>query len=350
MNRLIKKSLLFQILPNLASKSAIVTRLKKTIVESFNSDPHLIYNKQTDELWLYFRSDDGYNSKIFLRKSPNGIDWSEKLEILASRFRREHLSPSILMQENRFWMWTVNASTDLRSIDLRISSDGERWSQPVRCCIDNLGGERTMLWHLNVKYNAELEEYWGLFVISDCLRFARSKNGKDWRMEPFPKLCPTDSGWDNYQIYRAACLVDEEKRSWIVWYSAANDKNQWYIGRTHADYTIAQNGNCVWVSDFFNTKKHQLTPTYDGSGQAVHPSLVYFRDGWGNDRARNNWRYWLVMTPFPNKKERYENPSILVSNEGVKWRVPPGLKNPIEKEPGSFPVKLLRRIVLSQIG
>ena len=69
-------------------------------------------------------------------------------------------------------------------------------------------------------------------------------------------------------------------------------------------------------------------PTHEGSGQAVHPSVLFFEDGW------NGWRYWMVMTPYPNFNEAHEDPNIVVSNDGVKWQVPDGLTNPIDDAKG----------------
>src|ERR1051325_5386212 len=38
----------------------------------------------------------------------------------------------------------------------------------------------------------------------------------------------------------------------------------------------------------------QLTsPTYENSGESVHPDVVEFPYWW------NGWRYWLTMTPYP---------------------------------------------------
>ncbi len=72
------------------------------------------------------------------------------------------------------------------------------------------------------------------------------------------------------------------------------------------------------------TKYNLLTiPTYDGSGQLTHPKVLYFQNGW------NGYRYWMSMTPYPHTVDRYENPSIVVSNDGLNWFVPRGLKNPI---------------------
>ena len=64
-------------------------------------------------------------------------------------------------------------------------------------------------------------------------------------------------------------------------------------------------------------------PTYDGQNESVHPSLVHFPDGW------YGWDYWMIMTPFPTGDDDYENPSIIVSNDGYNWSVPYGLTNPI---------------------
>lgn len=69
------------------------------------------------------------------------------------------------------------------------------------------------------------------------------------------------------------------------------------------------------------------TPTYDGSGQAVHPSVLYFASGW------NGHKYWMCLTPYPEGNEDYENPSILVSEDGTTWTVPNGLTNPIVAQP-----------------
>jgi hypothetical protein len=53
-------------------------------------------------------------------------------------------------------------------------------------------------------------------------------------------------------------------------------------------------------------------PTYDGSGQAVHPDIYYNANGW------NGYYYWMAMTPYPNGDAAYENPSIIVSNDNLK--------------------------------
>lgn len=48
----------------------------------------------------------------------------------------------------------------------------------------------------------------------------------------------------------------------------------------------------------------------------------------------NGWRYWMAMTPFPSSDNDYENPSIIVSNNGLNWQEPAGITNPIAPWPG----------------
>ena len=68
-------------------------------------------------------------------------------------------------------------------------------------------------------------------------------------------------------------------------------------------------------------------PTYDGSGQAVHPDVVEFDSEW------HGAKYWLTMTPYPQSDQKLENPSILVSANGVDVAVPDALKNPVIAPP-----------------
>lgn len=70
-----------------------------------------------------------------------------------------------------------------------------------------------------------------------------------------------------------------------------------------------------------------IIPTYDGSKQAMHPKVLYFPGKW------NGWAYWMAYTPYPKTIDDYENPSIVVSQDGINWRVPPKLINPVIPPP-----------------
>jgi predicted GH43/DUF377 family glycosyl hydrolase len=72
-----------------------------------------------------------------------------------------------------------------------------------------------------------------------------------------------------------------------------------------------------------NASNYLSLPTYDGSGQAISPSVLYFPNGW------HSYKYWMAMTPLPNGVDTYRNPSILVSSDGTNWSVPTGVTNPV---------------------
>ncbi|HRO95088.1 hypothetical protein [Citricoccus sp.] len=72
-------------------------------------------------------------------------------------------------------------------------------------------------------------------------------------------------------------------------------------------------------------------PTYDGSGQLVHPDVIDFQQEIGG--PWNGHRFWMAFTPYPNSINTYENPCIVVSQNGVDWSVPDGLTNPLYPTP-----------------
>lgn len=71
------------------------------------------------------------------------------------------------------------------------------------------------------------------------------------------------------------------------------------------------------------------TPTYDNSGQVIHPDILRF-DKTGILPAGKN--FIMAITPYPYANNRYENPSIMYSVDGQVWVQTPAV-NPIEPAP-----------------
>lgn len=93
---------------------------------------------------------------------------------------------------------------------------------------------------------------------------------------------------------------------------------------------VAQKGTAevaVATSSVIENPQPLVTPTYDGSGEAVHPDVVDAPDGWGGRR------YWMTFTPYRRSNERLENPSVVASGDGRTFTVPAGLRNPIVDAP-----------------
>lgn len=74
---------------------------------------------------------------------------------------------------------------------------------------------------------------------------------------------------------------------------------------------------------FTNSESPLHTPTYDGSNEATHPSVVYIPDGF------NGYKYWMALTPYPNGNDDFENPEILVSNDGSNFKYLKLLQSPL---------------------
>lgn len=72
----------------------------------------------------------------------------------------------------------------------------------------------------------------------------------------------------------------------------------------------------------WNAPDHLDVPTPDGTGLAVHPSVVDFYD-----QPWNGHRFWMAFTPYATDPR--ENPCIAYSDDGYTWTVPAGLTNPI---------------------
>ena len=71
-------------------------------------------------------------------------------------------------------------------------------------------------------------------------------------------------------------------------------------------------------------------PTYEKSNETTLPKVLYF------DEPVNGYKYWLVSTPYPYNIAFYENPSIVVSNDGIHFKEPEGIKNPISGYPSKY--------------
>jgi hypothetical protein len=63
-------------------------------------------------------------------------------------------------------------------------------------------------------------------------------------------------------------------------------------------------------------------PTYDGSGQAVHPDLLREPD-----------RLLMAITPYPYSDDRFENPSLIVSTDGTQFSELSDGLNPLVEAP-----------------
>lgn len=93
---------------------------------------------------------------------------------------------------------------------------------------------------------------------------------------------------------------------------------------------INKSGYTQAVLPLPNAENHLIIKTYDGSGQAVHPSVIDFQNEFFIP-SWNGYRYWMAYTPYPYTNAKKENPSIAVSLDGINWEEHPKITNPVIK-------------------
>lgn len=94
-----------------------------------------------------------------------------------------------------------------------------------------------------------------------------------------------------------------------------------------------------YIYQYYKFQEYNQSPleikTPEGSSQPYHPSVIYIKEGW------NGYKYWMAETPYPlgengdwkglpPYRERWENPCIHVSNDGIHWEKFKDLHNPID--------------------
>jgi hypothetical protein len=67
-------------------------------------------------------------------------------------------------------------------------------------------------------------------------------------------------------------------------------------------------------------------PTYDGSGQLVHPDVLL-------ESTADGSRAVMAITPYPFTNDRFENPSLVETRDGMQFAPFPGAESPLVPAP-----------------
>lgn len=75
----------------------------------------------------------------------------------------------------------------------------------------------------------------------------------------------------------------------------------------------------------YNSNIYIKTPYKNN--QATHPDVKYF------SKKLFGYHYWMVNTPYPYGNDRYENPIIRFSQDGIEWNILEKCKDPLVDPP-----------------
>lgn len=226
-----------------------------------NCDTDLMYNEKEDVLQVYYvwskdepvYGEEGFHPSevrmIKVAKDGEGFQVDPPVAVATSTYRYDLLSPAIVKgPDGTYRMWSVNTrdqgwNNQCNHVDLRLSEDGLSWGEP-QSLENSFSQNGYQVWHLDVRYIPEKEEYWTFFSAykngggSDHtdLFFAKSKDGITWETYEKPVLAMREDGWDNDFIYRSTFVYEAEEDLIRLWYSAGQSAG-WQIGYTENTYT-----------------------------------------------------------------------------------------------------------------
>ena len=232
-----------------------------------NCDTDLVYNPDSDELWVYYvweqDSPAGTPSNLRLirvKEKNDGFEITSTTDgkpyerLINSQYRYDMQSPAVVRRDANTWlMWSNNSDSDnsgngwqsqVAFVELYTSTDGKNWTNK-QSLADTLvlkgadGIASYIPWHLDVQWVESQNKYWGLFCAypkggntnRTYLLFGTSEDGKTWTTYPKPLISPRDNEWDNNFIYRSTFIYDDASGTLQVWYSGGKSGG-WRIAYT----------------------------------------------------------------------------------------------------------------------
>lgn len=176
----------------------------------YNSDPHIVYNDDKDELECYWRRVDDKKDEgiIYRRTTKDGVHWTDREEVLKdTRSEHDYVSFAIIYDKGTYRMWYVNKNN---TVTYEESKDGYNYEN--RRVIDLKYENRSMkTWHLDVIKSdigyemiaVAFESWEGRKTMQ--LYYSSSEDNENWEIAK-PILKASNTGWDNGGMYRSSFI------------------------------------------------------------------------------------------------------------------------------------------------
>lgn len=209
------------------------------IKEQYNSDSHIVYNSDTNELECYWRFVDDVNNKVIIyrRKTSDGVNWTKK-EVAAysdNRQKKDYVSPAIIYENKIYKMWYVDKEN---TVKYAISDDGVNWKDVQNVEINY--EEKLKTWHLDVIRN---EKGYEMIVVAFDkwanhnemnLYYTCSQDGINWdKAKTIIKPANKTNNWDNRGIYRSSFIYEDGK--YYVFYGGTSKDYHHGIGLVYGN-------------------------------------------------------------------------------------------------------------------
>ena len=180
----------------------------------YNSDSHIVYNSDKNEIECYWRYVDDIENKLYIYRmdSKDGVNWSKKIVTAFSddRKKKDFISPAIIYENNIYKMWYVDC--DYKTV-YATSKDGIEWEDQKLFKLQY--PKKLNTWHLDVIHTQKGYEMvvvaWDKWTNRNDmdLYYTVSKNETDFETaRVILKPSRRSQYWDNKGIYRSSILYD----------------------------------------------------------------------------------------------------------------------------------------------
>lgn len=199
---------------------------------AFNSDTHLLYNKETKKLEIFWRYVNGHAITIYNKNSDDGINWSNKIIFLKSDNKTimDFVSPAIIFENGKYKIWYVHNNKIYY-----IEKDKKKISRPRIMNIQYKNNYKT--WHIDIIFNKKKKLYELISVAYlNCeyrqkmpLFYLYSKDNINWS---FPikilEKSKNISNFDSKGLYRSSLIY--LNNTYFLFYSGHNKLHKVGIG------------------------------------------------------------------------------------------------------------------------
>lgn len=202
----------------------------------YNSDPHLVYNYDTDTLECYYRYVNDKKDEVIIYRltTKDGINWSKKEEIIKEkRSQKDYLSPAIIYDDGKYKMWYVFN----KKVYYEESENGYNYTNKKEIKI-NYRNKTLVSWHLDViKTDLGYEMIIVAYNNNDNRRtmnlyYTYSENNSDYKLAEII-LKPSQISWDNRGLYRSTFI--KEDGVYYVFYSGISKQAIRGIGLSYGN-------------------------------------------------------------------------------------------------------------------
>ena len=190
--------------------------------DRYHSDTHILFNKDTAKLEVWYRTVSGKGVQIYRKTSSDGIIWSNR-ELLKNYPTERIINagcvcPVVIYENGKYniWIFDVNNTEGLGASIIKYeTSDATNWGTPTKC------NGITNVWHFDiVKHNGEYICYSDIRSKSQYL--FTSADGYEWGNKT-TIMQDDENKYGNF--YRSSLLFTNNK--WYFFYCFKNTDSSW---------------------------------------------------------------------------------------------------------------------------